>query len=293
MQPWRACLLALALAACGPQIGALERGEEGRVVRAYGGDTIELDSGLRVFLAEIDTPRGEAAYAAQAQGELEALALHRDVLLAYGGTKRWVRRSAAAQTDAPEEGQLQAGGTGAEVGAAQETAIAHVFVKSEGGRWFWLQHELVTRGAAYVRPRRDNHARTAELLEIEAQARAGERGMWGRREYRPLNVRAAARTALEAAASCMRGDAPYRVVEGRITQAQAFERRASLTMESAAADAPFALVVFGENFSGWDGPQLASLSGARVRARGPLGMFRGEPQLCLEHSSQLEVLADG
>jgi hypothetical protein len=52
-------------------------------------------------------------------------------------------------------------------------------------------------------------------------------------------------------------------------------------------------VVFGENFSGWDGPQLASLSGARVRARGPLGMFRGEPQLCLEHSSQLEVLADG
>jgi endonuclease YncB( thermonuclease family) len=285
MQPWRASLVALALAACGPQIGALERGEEGRVVRAYGGDTIELDSGLRVFLAEIDAPRGEAAYAAQAQGELEALALHRDVLLAYGGTKRWVRRGNAAPTDAPEAG-------GPEASMSEETAIAHVFVKSEGGRWFWLQHELVTRGAAYVRPRRDNHARTAELLQIEAQARGGERGMWGRREYRPLNVRAAARAAGEANVNCLRGDAPYRVVEGRVAQAQTFERRATLAMESPEEDAPFALVVFGDNFTGWDGPQLASLSGARVRARGPLGVFRGEPQLCLEHSSQLEVLGE-
>ena len=321
MQPWRAVVLSLALvlAACGPQIGALERGEEGRVTRVFNGDTLELDSGLRVFLAEVDAPAGEGAYAAQAQGELEALTLHREVLLAYGGTRRWVRRNAAP---AAEEGRLEAGGAaraeavraaraegggaapvgegrleagGTQAGGAsapQETAIAHVFVKSEGGRWFWLQHELVARGAAYVRPRRDNHARTAELLAIETQARAGERGMWGRREYRPLNVRAASRTALAAEASCMRGDAPYRVVEGRVVQAQTFERRASLAMEGAAEDAPFALVVFGENFTGWDGPQLASLTGARVRARGALGVFRGEPQLCLEHSSQLEVLAE-
>ena len=315
MQPWRAVVLSLAfvVAACGPQIGALERGEDGRVTRVFNGDTLELDSGLRVFLAEVDAPGGEAAYAAQAQGELEALTLHREVLLAYGGTRRWVRRNAAAPA---EEGRLEAGGTaaaeirgagppveegrleagGTQAGGAsapQETAIAHVFVKSEGGRWFWLQHELVARGAAYVRPRRDNHARTAELLTIETQARAGERGMWGRREYRPLNVRAASRTALAAEVSCMRGDAPYRVVEGRVVQAQTFERRASLALESAAEDAPFALVVFGENFAGWDGPQLASLTGARVRARGALGVFHGEPQLCLEHSSQLEVLADG
>lgn len=319
MQLWRAVLLSLAfvVAACGPQIGTLERGEDGRVARVFNGDTLELDSGLRVFLAEVDAPGGEAAYAAQSQGELEALTLHREVLLAYGGTRRWVRRNTAPRAEegrpeagraaraetvgtaraegggaAPvEEGRLEAGGTGG-ANASQETAIAHVFVKSEGGRWFWLQHELVARGAAYVRPRRDNHARTAELLVIETQARAGERGMWGRREYRPLNVRAASRTALAAEASCMRGDAPYRVVEGRVVEAQTFERRASLAMESAAEDAPFALVVFGENFAGWDGPQLASLTGARVRARGALGVFHGEPQLCLEHSSQLEVLAE-
>jgi endonuclease YncB( thermonuclease family) len=288
-----------ALAACGPQIGALERGEEGRVVRAYGGDTLELDSGLRVFLAEIDAPGSDAEYAAQAQGELEALTLHREVLLAYGGTKRWARRSVTQQTALPgetaEEAQPTTGaaaaGSSEETIPPGETAIAHVFVKSEGGRWFWLQHELVARGAAYVRPRRDNHARTSELLEIEAAARSGERGMWGRRQYKPLNVRAAVRAAAEADVSCMRAIAPYRVVEGRVREAQTFDRRASLAMESAEG-AQFALVVFGENFTAWDGPQLNSLTGARVRARGALGMFHGEPQLCLEHSSQLEVLGE-
>ncbi|HYD88674.1 MAG TPA: thermonuclease family protein [Vitreimonas sp.] len=262
------------LAACGPQIGELERGEESRVARAYNGDTLELESGLRVFLAEVDAPQGEADYAAQAQGELEALALHREVLLAYGGAKRWVGR--------PREGEE----------APREAAIAHVFVRSEGGRWFWLQHELVSRGAAYVRPRRDNHARTDELLEIEALAREAERGLWAERAYRAASPRSAARTALEADATCLRGDAPYRIVEGRIADARVFETRASLAMDGAPAETPFALVVFGENFSAWEGPPLASLTGSNVRARGPLGVYRGEPQLCLEHASQLEVLAE-
>ncbi len=267
-----AALALLLLAACGPQIGELERGEKSRVVRAYAGDTLELEDGTRVFLAEIDAPRGEAPYAAQSQGELEALAVHREVLLAYGGERRWVGR--------PREGE-----------APREAAIAHVFVKSEGGRWFWLQHELVSRGAAYVRARPNNHARSAELLELEANAREAERGMWAQRAYRPLTVRAAATAATEARANCLRGDAPYRIVEGRIADARVFERRASLRMEGA-DEPPFSLVVFGENFTAWDGAQLASLTGARVRARGPLGVYRDEPQLCLEHSSQLEVLAD-
>jgi len=268
------------LSACGPQLGSLEKGETGRVVRAYNGDTIELDSGLRVFLAEIDAPRGEAPYAAQSQGELEALVLHRDVQLAYGGTRRWRPRPRPdAGTEQPDE----------PAPAESEVAIAHVFVKSEGGRWFWLQHELVSRGAAYVRPRRDNHDRTEELLGLEARARNAERGLWGRREYRPLTVRAAAGLAVEANDTCLRGTAPYRVIEGTVRQARVFDSRASLDMEGA-GDAPFAIVVFGENFSAWDGAPLGSLTGARVRARGPLGAYRGEPQLCLEHSSQLEVL---
>ncbi|HYD71755.1 MAG TPA: thermonuclease family protein [Candidatus Binatia bacterium] len=245
------------------------------MVRTYNGDTIELDSGLRVFLAEIDAPQGENAHAAQSQGELEALALHREVQLAYGGARRWVGR--------PREG---------ETAPPPQAAIAHVFVKSEGGRWFWLQHELVSRGAAYVRPRRDNHARTDELLALETRARAAERGLWGMREYQPLTPRRAATAALDADANCLRGEAPYRIVEGRVHEARVFDTRASLNMERASADAPFALVVFGENFRAWEGVALASLTGARIRARGPLGVFRGEPQLCLEHASQLEVIGE-
>ncbi|MBL8542230.1 MAG: thermonuclease family protein [Hyphomonadaceae bacterium] len=264
----------LLLAACGPQIGRLERGETGRVVRAYNGDTLELDSGLRVFLAEVDTPQGDAPYAAQSQGELEALTLHRDVLLAYGGAKRWVGR--------PREGEQQ----------PRQAAIAHVFVKSEGGRWFWLQHELVSRGAAYVRPRHDNHARSAELLRLEQQARASERGLWGRREYHVQTTHAAARLALAANQNCMRGDAPYRIVEGEVAEVRTSGRRASLRMAGASAEEMFALVAFGDAFARWDGPAFASLRGVRVRARGPLGVFQGEPQLCLEHGSDLELLRD-
>ena len=268
-------LLTLALAACGPQIGPLEKGETGRVVRAYAGDTLELDSGLRIFLAEIDAPRGEDAYAAQAQGELEALALHREVLLAYGGTRRWVPRPREGQTVVPDE-----------------AAIAHVFVKSEGGRWFWLQHEMISRGAAFVRPRHDNHARSEELIALEARARAAERGLWGRREHRALNARAAAEQALAANLNCLRGAAPYRIIEAEVADARVFDRRASLRLAGAPAETPFSVVIFGQSFAQWDGPALASLTGARIRVRGTLGVYREEPQLCLDHSSQLEVLPE-
>jgi endonuclease YncB( thermonuclease family) len=265
-------LLLFALAACGPQLGDLEKGETGRVVRAFNGDGLELDNGLIIFLAEIDAPTREQPYAAQAQAELEALALHREVQLAYGGARRWVGRPRAGEEAAPE------------------AAIAHVFVKSEGGGWFWLQHELISRGAAYTRPRRENFARSEELGALEAHARANERGLWSRREYRALNARTASAVALEASANCLSGAAPYRIVEGRVSAAQIFDRRASLTLEG--GDAPFTLVVFGENYAAWSGAPLASLSGAHVRARGPLGVYRDAPQLCLEHASQLEVLAD-
>ena len=47
-------IFAAALAACGPRIGNLQKGQTGRVVRVYSGDTLVLASGLRVFLAEVD-----------------------------------------------------------------------------------------------------------------------------------------------------------------------------------------------------------------------------------------------
>ncbi len=278
MRALAALLFALLLSACGPQLGDLERGEEGRVVRAYNGDTLQLDNGLRIFLAEIDAPRGNEDYAAQAQGELEALALNRPVRLAYGGTKRWLPRQREGEPP-PDE-------------PPPETAIAHVFVRSEGGRWFWLQHELVARGAAFVRPRRDNRARVTDLLNVESRARADDRGLWGRRDYRPLTARSAGALALETNANCLTGRAPYRIVEGRVGAADVFDRRAALTVEGAPEAQFFTIVVFGQSFAQWDGPALNSLAGARIRARGTLGIYRDQPQMCLDDASQLEILAD-
>jgi endonuclease YncB( thermonuclease family) len=271
-------ILMLALAACGPNIGALARGEEGSVARAYGGDTLELDSGLRIFLAEIDAPRGEEEYAAQAQGELEALALHRKVRLAYGGTRRWVRRAREGEPVSTE--------------APSETAIAHVFVQSEGGRWFWLQHELVSRGAAFVRPRRDNHARSGELIALEAQARAAARGLWGKRGYRTLDAKDATEAAQSYGENCARAAAPYRLVEGRIANLFQNERRAALDFETQEGAPRFSAVVFGEAFSGWEGAPLQSFSGARVRVRGALGVFNDAPQICVEDALQIELLGE-
>lgn len=269
----------LLLSACGPNIGALEKGEEGTVARAFAGDTLELDSGLRVFLAEIDAPRGEDEYASQAQAELEALALHRKVRLAYGGTRRWVRRAREGEP-APEE-------------TPPETAVAHVFVQSEGGRWFWLQHELVSRGAAFVRPRRDNHARSGELIAIEAQARASRNGLWGRDAYGMLSANDAAAVATAFGENCLRGAAPYRLIEGRIANVFQNERRAALDFEGGEEGGPrFSAVVFGEAFSNWDGEPLQSYMGKRIRVRGALGVFREQPQICVDDPRQIEVLAE-
>jgi micrococcal nuclease len=272
---FRLALLAVVLAAsCGPQLGALEKGETGRVVRTYNGDTLELDSGLRVFLAEIDAPAREDPYSANAQAELEALALHRAVQLAYGGTKRWSPRPRPGETPAEPPAQ---------------TAIAHVFVQSEGGRWFWLQHELVQRGAAFVRPRRDNHARTEYLLGVEAGAREAESGLWRERAYKPLNARTAATLARAHNDNCLRAAAPYRILDGRVASANTFDRRAVLTLEG---QTPFEIVLFGDSFANWDGPAFPTLAGAQIRVRGSLGVYRQTPQLCLDHASQLEILRD-
>lgn len=290
-------ILAAALGACGPQIGNLQKGETGRVVRVYNGDTLVLDSGLRVFLAEVDAPRGKEAYANQARAELEGMALNRTVMLAYGGTRRWERPQASATDPAPAATTVSTATTTSTVRRreptgplAGQTAIAHIFVETEGGRWFWLQHALVGKGSVVVRPRSDNHARTTQLLEVEAQARAAKRGIWNQRDGRILSAQTATRAARAYNKACMSAQAPYRVLEGTVHEAQASDTRASLVIEGGSADNPFSVAVFGDNFAHWDGPVLASLTGAHIRARGGLGMMDDAPELCLENGAELEVL---
>lgn len=281
-----ALMLALTLAGCGPELGSLEKGETSKVAAAANGDTLTLESGLRVFLAEIDAPRGDQPYARQAQAELEALALHREAQLAYGGPQRWTPRP-PAPGEIPRE-------------PPPETAIAHVFVQSEGGRWLWLQRALVARGAAYVRGGRAHHARLDELLAAEAEARAAERGLWGERAYQVMSPRQAAALAPRLPGNCFDRAAPFGFVEGVIARADVQERRAALVFAlPESAKASFSAVVFGAAFRDWSGPALETYAGRTVRVRGPMEAFKfrnapadepGRPQICVDHPSQIEML---
>ena len=299
--------LALLVVGCGPNLGSLEKGEQASVSEVSGRGALQLDSGLRVFLAEVDLPRGDAPYAQQARQELESLAAHRKVQLGYGGAHCWTPRprrrdaetatgtttdaaiSAAANTatasTATTEPDDSADDTPGNTASAGETAIAHVFVQSEGGRWIWLQKELILRGAAFVRTRRDNHARAAELLAAEADARAAHRGLWAERAYAMLSPRAAADAAAASPSSC-RGNGRYAFVEGRVAHANVGERRASLDMDGG----PFSIAIFGQGFSTWDGPAFNTFEGKRVRVRGPLGMFHDAAQICIDHAQQIELV---
>lgn len=267
------------LAGCGPQMGDLEQGESGRVVETFNGDTLVLDTGLRVFLAEIDAPNGEAPYAAAAQAELDALALHRDARLGYGGTQRW-RPTRTRDGETPTE-----------------TAIAHVFIQGEGGGWTWLQQALVLKGAVYVQPRPDNHARAETLYDGEAAARAEQLGLWGERAYQVRSPREAAREAASLAARCQDRGAPFRFVEGVVRSVDGTTSRVELQMD-ASAEAPFALVAFGATLNGWRGLEPQALVGRRVRARGPLEYFQrrgadfGQAQMCIWDSGAIELMSD-
>lgn len=276
----------LALAACGPNLGGLEKGETGKVERAFSGDTLVLDSGLRVFLAEIDAPQRDQAYAREAQAELEALVLHRPVQIAYGGERRWTPRARESDDTTTSTSAATAAAP-----APRETAVAHVFVQSEGGRWIWLQRELVSRGAAFVRPRRQNHTKSAELLAVEAQAREAERGLWQARAYKAMSPQAATGAAAAVSRRCSPGGGPLSFVEGRIDTVYVGERRASFDFERRGEDPGFSAVVFGQSFAQWDGAPFASFRGARVRVRGSLGMFNDRPQICIDDARQIELLA--
>lgn len=146
-------LLALAIApltACGPKLDDLAAGEKGQVAAVQDGDTLTLDSGLKVHLAGIEAPRRGWPSAGEARAALEKAALGRAAELRYGGERR--SRSGAA--------------------------LAQVFVRSEGGRTIWLQEELVRAGLARVHTRKDNAARADRLLALEAAARKARRGIW-------------------------------------------------------------------------------------------------------------------
>ncbi|NWG53928.1 MAG: thermonuclease family protein [Hydrogenophilaceae bacterium] len=279
-----ALVLGVFLAACsGPDLEGLEKGEAGTVAQVVDGDTLVLESGLRVTLVEVEAPFGEAPFASEARAGLERATLHRRVRLAYGGLKRYAPR-------APASGEAKAKDKGDARSPPTETALAHVFVRSEGGRWIWVQEGLVAQGLVRVRTRQENRARAAALLAAEARARAARRGLWALREYRVRNAIALAGEAADLPRSCGRG--PLLVVEGRIRQASVSDARAYLNFggpDEYGSDTTIG--VYGDAVAAWraKGPPFASYQNKQVRVRGRVAN-RGGPLICVDHPEQIEVL---
>ena len=151
-----------ALAAACTAESDLAEGEAGRIARILDADSLALDTGLRVRLAEVEGPaagygdRAGEPGAEAARAILERAALGRQARLWYGGLSR----------------------------DRYERAIAHVIARDEVGADVWLNGLVVRQGAARVRTYPDNAMRARRLLAMEAEARAARRGLWAEDHWR-------------------------------------------------------------------------------------------------------------
>lgn len=235
-----AVIALLLLAACGDG-AALDRlapAGKGRVVEVIAPDLVMLDDDEVVKLAGLASFPAREPYAAQARGELERLALGKEVELLSGGAARdpFGRR------------------------------VAHLrLVKGRD----WVQGEMLEAGAGRVRTFPDNRALAAEMLEREAAARVGKRGLWATQQVRlPAEVRLAH---------------GFHIVEGRVTAVRRYGRGATLDVQGLDIDIPGRAVA---DFEAADAAP-ASLAGKLVRVRGTV---RQGPSMRLDHPEALEVL---
>jgi micrococcal nuclease len=161
--------------------------------------------------------------------------------------------------------------------------LAQAFVVSADGQ-IWLQGRMVEEGLARAYSFPDNRGCAAELIALEARARAAKRGLWANAAY-------AVRPA-EATRELLRYVGSYQLVEGSVAAAVASKGRVYLdfgsdwrTDFSASVDAAAR-----KEFEA-AGLDPASLKGQRVRIRGWIESANG-PQIRVTHPEQIEIIAD-
>jgi endonuclease YncB( thermonuclease family) len=225
---------------------------QGHVVAVTDGDTVTLKGGAEVRLVGIQAPKlplGRAGFPAwpladQAKAAAEALCLGQDVRLSYGGR------------EVDRYGRL----------------LAHVTTAAGT----WVQGEMLARGLARVYTFADNRARAAELLAVEARARAARRGIWADPFY-----------------AVRRADTPenipvgrFELIEGRVRAAATVKGRGYLNFgpdrhtDFTATVAPRAMKLFGD---------FDAYRARTVRVRGWVERRDG-PMIEATHPEQIEVL---
>jgi len=231
-----------------------EADDTSRVATAIDGDTLRLEDGRELRLTGLRAPKAgpradarERAFAAEATRFLAALAAGQDVTLAIGGLAQ------------DRRGRV----------LAQATTLAGV----------WLQGAVLGAGLARVETFADNRARAAEMLAIEAAARAAGRGLWADPRFRVLE-----------AAEAERLVDGYHLVEGRVQRVT--ERRDRLYLDFGPdwrRDFTVSIIRRERALFRAAGVDPATLAGAAVRVRGWVRVYNG-PMIEATHPEQIELI---
>lgn len=241
-------VLAALLAGCGgPGVDQLATGPKAVVAEVRSGDAVVLSGGQVVRLAGVEAPKGADPFADQAREALARLVLGQEVQLMYGGARQ----------------------------DAYGRALAHLKLGKGGA---WVEKALLEAGDVRVHTWADNRALAKPMLDAEARARAGKRGLWALPAYQ-------VRLPDEAAARPF----GFQVVEGRVVSAAERNGAVRLSLERwVEAEVPReARGAFATS-----GLLLADLPGKLVRVRGLVRPGSGEGLMKLDHPEQVEVLKE-
>jgi len=227
-----------------------------RVKSVTDGDTLVLEDGTIVRLTGIQAPKlalGRKVFkpwplAVEARGALEELTQDRTLQLGFGGAR------------ADRHGRV----------------LAHVYRQPDG---LWLQGEMLRRGLARVNTFSDTIALAADMLALEGEARAAQRGMWAHEFY-----------AVRSPESLHGLQDSFQLVQGKV---HTFAKISDYMFLNFGADykTDFTVVIDRKDWPRFTaGPvDLQASPGKSLRVRGWLENWNG-PMLRVTHPEQIEVL---
>lgn len=259
---FRAFLLSAAMFSASAVVAqpSLKDGGEGLVVKIIDGDTLVLEDGRSVRLVGIQAPKlplGRShiktqPFAEEAKQALEKLTLGKILRLSYGG--REIDR--------------------------YRRALAHLHTMDG----IWVQGYLLEHGLARVYSFRDNRALVAEMLALEAKARADKLGLWGHPFYTVRGVLKTETYDLDTFQVVRGVVANAARVRGRVYLNFGQDWRRDFTVTISKKDMR-AFARAGLDAESWP----ASWVGKNIRVRGWI-YWRNGPMIDATHPEQIEVL---
>lgn len=239
----------------------LQPGPKGVVVQVIDGDTVVLDSDIKVRLIGIQAPKlslgrdgfEEWPLAQIAKEELENLVLGKNVQIRYGGER------------IDRHGRV----------------LGHMFV---GPEQIWVQGAMIGAGLARVYSFYDNRFCLSELYQLEAQARVDRLGIWSGEAFYAIRDGAKPKRLLD------RLD-QYEIVEGQVVNADRVGSRVYLNFGQTWKE-DFTVVIERAALRRFEeaGIDPLKFDGALIRVRGWIEQRDG-PKIEVTHPEQIEMLA--